>query len=65
MNQSLDHNVGHLNPLLSALTSGPFHDITAGGGQSAFAAGPDWDAATGLGSPDGALLLQAQSGNGG
>jgi kumamolisin len=37
-----------------------FHDI-ASGSNGAFSAGPGWDAASGLGSPDGENLLQALS----
>ncbi|HZX08577.1 S53 family peptidase [Kribbella sp.] len=35
-----------------------FHDITSGN-NGAYAAAPGWDACTGLGTPDGAALLQA------
>jgi len=71
MNQSLTagggNPVGFINPLLyaQAMPSGVFHDVTSGnndiykelGGE--FAAGPGWDACTGLGSIDGAKLLAA------
>ena len=33
-----------------------FHDITSGN-NGAYAAGPGWDACSGLGSPDGTALL--------
>jgi kumamolisin len=39
-----------------------FHDIT-GGNNGAYAAGPGWDACTGLGSPDGAALLSVLRGS--
>lgn len=35
-----------------------FHDVTSGNNGS-YHAGPGWDATTGLGSPDGGVLLQA------
>jgi kumamolisin len=65
LNEKLGKSLGFLEPTLYALpgTSGAFHDITKGS-NGAFSAGPGWDAATGLGSPDGAGLLKALS-NGG
>ena len=52
---------GLLQPLLYAgVTAGQspagFRDITSGS-NGAYAAGPGWDACTGLGSPDGTTLL--------
>jgi kumamolisin len=63
LNQSLGKPAGFLQPTLYGLSagSGAFHDITIGS-NGAFSAGPGWDAATGLGSPDGVNLLQALSG---
>jgi kumamolisin len=48
--------VGYVNPILYALASSrqpypPFHDVTRGGNRY-YSAGPGWDPATGLGSPD-------------
>jgi len=62
LNQKLGRPLGFLQPTLYALpaTSGAFHDITKGS-NGAFSAGPGWDAATGLGSPDGKGLLNALS----
>jgi len=51
--------MGYLNPVLYGLAGkGAFHDITQGN-NGAYAAGPGWDPCTGLGSPDGARLLNA------
>jgi kumamolisin len=47
-------NVGFINPQLYASPSA-LRDITSGD-NGAYAAGPGWDACTGLGSPDGPLL---------
>jgi kumamolisin len=59
INQSLGSSVGYLNPLLyTANVESSLHDITAGNNGS-YSAGPGWDACTGLGSPNGAALLQA------
>jgi kumamolisin len=58
LNQGLGVPVGFLNPLLySQLATGVLHDITQGD-NGAYAAGPGWDACTGLGSPDGEALLK-------
>lgn len=58
-NQALGHGAGFLNPVLysSAQAAGDLHDITSGN-NGAYSAGPGWDACTGLGSPDGARLLE-------
>jgi kumamolisin len=63
MNQKLGHPVGFLNPLLygSLAGKGCFHDITAGD-NGAYTAKAGWDACTGWGSPNGAMLLQALGG---
>ena len=62
LNQKLGKPLGFLQPLLYAIPSsaGAFHDITVGS-NGAFPAKTGWDAATGLGSPSGAKLLQALS----
>lgn len=63
LNQSLGKPVGFLQATLYGLPakSGAFHDITSGS-NGAFSAGPGWDPATGLGSPDGQNLLHALGG---
>ena len=59
INQSLEKNVGYLNPLLyTGNVESTLHDITSGS-NGAYSAGPGWDACTGLGTPDGAALLAA------
>ena len=66
MNQSLGKNVGFLNPTLYSLGEADFHDITSGNNDDAglgyYSAGVGWDPCTGLGSPNGAALLQSLSG---
>jgi kumamolisin len=62
-NQSVKTPVGYLNPNLYqkvALAAGTFHDITSGDNGS-YQAGPGWDACTGWGSPNGAVILQSLS----
>jgi kumamolisin len=66
INQKLNGRVGFVNPQLYALASGSgaFHDITVGNNRVSYQqfknvgydAGPGWDAASGLGSPDGTAL---------
>ncbi|HXW92812.1 MAG TPA: S53 family peptidase [Terriglobales bacterium] len=66
INQKLNGRVGFVNPQLYALaaSSGAFHDITTGSNRVSYErfknvgydAGPGWDAASGLGSPDGTVL---------
>jgi kumamolisin len=58
LNQSLGQPVGFLNPVIYGLPAnvGAFRDITSGN-NGAFQAGPGWDACTGLGSPNGSILL--------
>jgi|SRR5215472_579238 len=66
INQKLKGRVGFVNPQLYSLptTSGAFHDISVGNNRVSFQqfknvgydAGPGWDAASGLGSPDGTAL---------
>jgi kumamolisin len=53
--------VGFVNPQLYQFPDA-FNDITSGN-NGAFQAGPGWDAATGLGSPNGGSLLADLSGN--
>jgi kumamolisin len=58
---------GFINPLLyAALTAGPFHDITQGNndieGLGKYKARKGWDACTGLGTPDGAKVMQTLGG---
>jgi kumamolisin len=60
--QATGRRFGLLQPLLYADTSpgiSPpgFRDITSGN-NGAYAAGPGWDACTGLGVPDGTVLLE-------
>ena len=54
-NQQLGTQVGFINPVIYAAKAG-FHDITEGN-NGAFAAGPGWDACTGLGSPNATALI--------
>jgi kumamolisin len=63
MNQQIGKSVGFLNPQIYAQAVEPsgFHDVTDGN-NGAFSAGPGWDPCTGLGSPDGARLLAALTG---
>ncbi len=66
INQKLKGRVGFINPQLYALPagSGAFNDITVGGNRVTYGshknvgydAGPGWDAASGLGSPNGSIL---------
>ena len=66
INQKLKGRVGFVNPQLYALpaSSAAFHDISVGNNRVSFQqfknvgydAGPGWDAASGLGSPDGTAL---------
>jgi kumamolisin len=56
LNQQLGSKVGYLNPQLYPLGETVFFDIT-NGTNGAFSARTGWDACTGLGSPNGQLLL--------
>jgi kumamolisin len=66
INQKLGGRVGFINPQLYALAadSGAFHDVVNGDNKCTFqnfnnvgyAAGPGWDACSGLGSPNGSAL---------
>jgi kumamolisin len=60
LNEQRGTPVGFLNPALYGSGDGALRDVTSGdnglGDAPAYAAGPGWDACTGLGSPDGAAL---------
>jgi kumamolisin len=60
INEKRGKPVGYLNPLVYGLpkNAGAFHDIFKGK-NGAYDAHPGWDACTGLGSPDGARLMQS------
>ncbi len=63
MNQKLGRSVGYLNPFLyqnyqQLLQSKAFRDVTTGN-NGGYNAGTGYDACTGLGTPDGTLLLNA------
>ncbi|MGO8790493.1 MAG: protease pro-enzyme activation domain-containing protein [Terriglobia bacterium] len=63
-NSQLKTSVGYLNPNLYqkiATEAGTFHDITSGNNGD-YSAGPGWDACSGWGSPNGAVILQALAG---
>jgi kumamolisin len=61
-NASLGKSVGFMQPRLYSASAKPgFHDITAGNNGD-YHAGPGWDPCTGLGSPNGAALLNALRG---
>ncbi|GIG23202.1 kumamolisin [Cellulomonas chitinilytica] len=59
LNQALETPLGFLNPLLYRFLHYPVLRDIIHGNNGAYAAGPGWDACTGLGSPDGARLLAA------
>lgn len=61
INQSIGRNVGFLNPVLYANPSA-CRTITQGN-NGAFEAGPGWSATCGLGSPNGAKLLEVLRGS--
>jgi kumamolisin len=58
LNQQLGQPVGFINPVLYQLSEAVFNDITQGNNPD-YSAGPGWDPCTGVGSPNGAALLQA------
>ena len=58
LNQQAGAALGFMNPSLYANAPMGFHDITEGDNGS-FKAGPGWDAATGLGTPDAKHLTAA------
>ena len=63
LNQAKQKNVGFLNPFLYAnVAKNVVHDVTVGTNAIAnmvqgYNAGVGWDACTGLGTPDGAAIL--------
>jgi len=63
LNQAKRKNFGFLNPFLYAnAAKGVVHDVTSGTNAikntiKGYEAGPGWDACTGLGTPDGAAIL--------
>ncbi len=59
LNQSLGHPVGFLHPTLYGPTVTPTMRDIVSGSNGAYSAHAGWDACTGLGSPNGARLLQA------
>jgi kumamolisin len=61
LNQQLGRKGGFLNPQLYPLGETPFFDVTSGN-NGAFSAHTGWDACTGLGSPNGRLLLTSLQG---
>jgi kumamolisin len=58
LNQQLKRKLGFLNPQLYPLGETAFFDVTSGT-NGAFAARVGWDACTGLGSPNGQVLLRS------
>jgi kumamolisin len=69
INQQLGKPVGFLNPKLYTLSPGSFRDITSGNNDDSnlgyYKAQTGWDACTGLGSPNGAALLNSLSSSSG
>jgi subtilase family serine protease len=72
--QAAGHRLGLLNPALYAIAAGShyhsaFHDITTGNNSwdvslfTGYPAGPGWDAASGLGSPNAARLISLLAGS--
>jgi len=66
MNQQRGKSVGYLNPTLyqnyqQLSQANALRDVTSGN-NGAYSAGPGWDPCSGVGSPDGARLLDALSG---
>jgi kumamolisin len=67
VNEGREAPVGYLNPALYAIPAGStaLNDITTGNNDldntPGYAAGPGWDACTGLGTPNGKALLRALS----
>ena len=63
VSQKRGQPIGYLYPILyqnypQLVQSNALRDVTSGD-NGAYSAGPGWDACTGLGTPDGARLLQA------
>jgi kumamolisin len=65
INQRRGKTLGYLNGVIYAGPADPsaFRDITSGT-NGAYTAAPGWDACTGLGSPNGLVLLNALSPHG-
>jgi kumamolisin len=65
INELVGKPIGFLNPTLYTQLAGTagLHDITSGN-NGAYAAGPGWDACTGLGSPDGTAIAGVLTGKG-
>jgi kumamolisin len=61
INQQLGRPLGFLQPAIYQIGTSAFRDITTGN-NGAYAAGANWDACTGLGSPNGTALVQALQG---
>jgi kumamolisin len=65
LNQQLGSAVGFLNPKLYSAAQSSFHDITTGNNDDSnlgyYRAQAGWDPCTGLGTPNGAALLQTLS----
>ncbi len=61
LNQQLGRKVGFMQPALYQIGSSAFRDITTGN-NGAYQAGANWDACTGLGSPNGSALAHALQG---
>jgi len=61
INQQLGRPVGFLQPAIYQIGSSAFRDITSGN-NNGFSAGANWDACTGLGSPNGTALAKALQG---
>jgi kumamolisin len=63
LNQQIGKPLGFANPLMYQAAESAFIDITLGGNNadqnSPYQAGKDWDACTGLGSPNGSALVDA------
>jgi kumamolisin len=62
LNQAKQKNVGFLNPFLYTNAKTVVHDVTSGTNAikntvKGYKAGPGWDACTGLGTPDGTIIL--------
>ena len=62
LNEGLGHAVGFLHPFLYASVGESALRDVVDGSNGAYSAGPAWDACTGLGSPNGASLLMALTG---
>ena len=61
INQRLGRPLGFMQPALYQIGSLAFRDISSGD-NGHFSAGANWDACTGLGSPNGTALVQALTG---